>query len=174
MSSGLRLRSTPLKMANEGNGCCFTRSPSSEFVANSVPEPLFTGVPYVVYAFSASKTSQSRRRKCSCARVYDLLKRVCELGVHTTIHESIHLVAIFEHFVGVVFEVFLGHVGQTILCKLDACRLESSLFDVVLVDRHLVCFNKLLLNEMPAEFFEALLEVLFYEFFALVSILQLP
>ena len=42
-------------MANEGNGCCFTRSPSSEFVANSVPKPLFTGVPYVVYAFSASK-----------------------------------------------------------------------------------------------------------------------
>ena len=65
----------------------------------------------------------------------------------------------------IVVEDFFGHAQHTVLCKLCTGSFLCHIEDVILFNFNIVGFHQLLFNQMPSQFFDALVVIVFYEFF---------
>ena len=71
------------------------------------------------------------------------------------------LLLVLEHFGSITGDVFLGEVDHAVLCKLDACKGLGCLEHVFVLYFDFELVAELLLNEVPEQFGQALLEVVF-------------
>ena len=103
----------------------------------------------------------------------NLLEGGSKFLINAAVNQLVNLLLVLQHFLSVIFEVFVRNVVHAILGKLEACGLNCSSLYVLVVNLDLVGLDKLLFDKVPLEFDDALGIVVFNKFFVLVLVVGL-
>ena len=100
--------------------------------------------------------------KVTCA-----FRAAAKLHFYHTTYQIIDSFFLLQHFLCIVVKHIVRNRQHTVLSKLCLCCFSSHLQNIFLFYFDIVCFNQLFLNQVPSQFFNALIIVFSNIFFSL-------
>ena len=90
----------------------------------------------------------------------------------TAVHQAFDAFFLLQHFFCIVVEDFFGHTQHSVLCKLHTVASFAMLRMSSCSTLISLAFHQLFFNQMPSQFLDALVVIVFHKFFVFILIVQ--